>query len=205
MPENRSRDLPAWRLRRPTPTSGTRLPGCGTVAGFFSNNVGAVWGYLVCRPVEVEGAGMMPALTDQERIFINKFTYRFGLANGDGLVMCVPGSVSYCSVGNSSCASPSSGSSSSISAASSRGKAEKPCGSAPQTDPRPSVPQGLAGRRSLRGQSAAGRLRWSHRSTAGRARRRPRSRTQPVEQHVERPLEMATPRISSISARVTGW
>ena len=30
------------------------------------------------QPVKVEGTSMMPALTDQERIFINKFTYRLG-------------------------------------------------------------------------------------------------------------------------------
>ena len=30
------------------------------------------------QPVKVEGTSMMPALGDQERIFINKFGYRFG-------------------------------------------------------------------------------------------------------------------------------
>jgi signal peptidase I len=29
----------------------------------------------------VEGTSMMPTLTDQERIFINKFTYHFGLGS----------------------------------------------------------------------------------------------------------------------------
>ena len=33
---------------------------------------------FIYQPVKVEGTSMMPALTDQERIFINKFTYRFG-------------------------------------------------------------------------------------------------------------------------------
>src|SRR6266581_2840042 len=36
---------------------------------------------FIYRPVKVEGTSMMPALTDQERIFINKFTYRFGTGN----------------------------------------------------------------------------------------------------------------------------
>jgi len=39
---------------------------------------------------------MMPALTDQERIFINKFTYRFGIANiqrGDMVVFWFPGDI----------------------------------------------------------------------------------------------------------------
>ncbi len=34
---------------------------------------------FIYQPVKVEGTSMMPALADQERIFINKFTYRFGL------------------------------------------------------------------------------------------------------------------------------
>jgi len=36
---------------------------------------------FIYQPVKVEGTSMMPALTDQERIFINKFTYRFGTGN----------------------------------------------------------------------------------------------------------------------------
>ena len=36
---------------------------------------------FIYQPVKVEGTSMMPALTDQERIFINKFTYRFGIGN----------------------------------------------------------------------------------------------------------------------------
>lgn len=45
------------------------------------------------QPVKVEGTSMMPSLTDQERIFINKFTYRFGLGNierGDLVVFHYP-------------------------------------------------------------------------------------------------------------------
>ena len=34
---------------------------------------------FIYQPVKVEGTSMMPTLTDQERIFINKFTYHFGL------------------------------------------------------------------------------------------------------------------------------
>jgi signal peptidase I len=46
------------------------------------------------QPVKVEGTSMMPALVDQERIFINKFVYRFGLADigrGDTVVFWFPG------------------------------------------------------------------------------------------------------------------
>jgi signal peptidase I len=34
---------------------------------------------FIYQPVEVEGTSMEPTLQNQERIFINKFTYRFGL------------------------------------------------------------------------------------------------------------------------------
>src|SRR5579863_746623 len=33
---------------------------------------------FVYQPVKVEGTSMMPGLTDQERIFINKYTYKMG-------------------------------------------------------------------------------------------------------------------------------
>src|SRR5579885_2642002 len=46
------------------------------------------------QPVKVEGTSMMPSLIDQERIFINKFIYRIGLADvgrGDTVVFWFPG------------------------------------------------------------------------------------------------------------------
>src|SRR5882724_3748560 len=45
------------------------------------------------QPVKVEGTSMMPGLVDQERIFINKFIYRFGIADvsrGDTVVFWFP-------------------------------------------------------------------------------------------------------------------
>src|ERR1700757_435051 len=45
------------------------------------------------QPVKVEGTSMMPGLEDQERIFVNKFTYRFGRGNierGDMVVFWFP-------------------------------------------------------------------------------------------------------------------
>jgi len=48
---------------------------------------------FIYQPVKVEGTSMMPALTDQERIFINKFTYRFGtgkIERGDLVVFWFP-------------------------------------------------------------------------------------------------------------------
>jgi len=46
------------------------------------------------QPVKVEGISMMPSLVDQERIFINKFIYRFGLGEiqrGAMVVFWFPG------------------------------------------------------------------------------------------------------------------
>lgn len=43
------------------------------------------------QPVKVEGTSMMPELTDQERIFINKFVYKFGdIQRGDVVVFWYP-------------------------------------------------------------------------------------------------------------------
>jgi signal peptidase I len=43
------------------------------------------------QPVKVEGTSMMPWLTDQERIFVNKFVYRFGdIQRGDIVVFWWP-------------------------------------------------------------------------------------------------------------------
>jgi signal peptidase I len=47
------------------------------------------------QPVKVEGTSMMPRLTDQERIFINKFVYRLGEINrGDVVVFRFPRDIS---------------------------------------------------------------------------------------------------------------
>jgi signal peptidase I len=45
------------------------------------------------RPVKVEGTSMMPSLYDQERLFINQFSYKFGLNDvqrGDTVVFWFP-------------------------------------------------------------------------------------------------------------------
>src|SRR3989337_1848005 len=43
------------------------------------------------QPVKVEGTSMMPWLTDQERIFINKFVYQFeAIHRGDVVVFRYP-------------------------------------------------------------------------------------------------------------------
>ena len=43
------------------------------------------------QPVKVEGTSMMPRLVDQQRIFVNKFVYRFGeIQRGDIIVFRFP-------------------------------------------------------------------------------------------------------------------
>lgn len=59
----------------------------------FSVLIAVILIVFIYQPVKVEGTSMMPALTDQERIFINKFTYRFGIGDiqrGDMVVFWYP-------------------------------------------------------------------------------------------------------------------
>ncbi len=59
----------------------------------FSVMIAVVLIVFIYQPVKVEGTSMTPTLTDQERIFINKFTYRFGLGSierGDTVVFWYP-------------------------------------------------------------------------------------------------------------------
>jgi len=55
----------------------------------FSVLIAVVLIVFIYQPVKVEGTSMEPALSDQERIFINKFVFRFGLGaidRGDTVV-----------------------------------------------------------------------------------------------------------------------
>src|SRR5215468_4494841 len=59
----------------------------------FSVLIAIILIVFIYQPVKVEGTSMMPTLTDQERIFINKFTYHFGLGSierGDMVVFWFP-------------------------------------------------------------------------------------------------------------------
>src|SRR5258706_6576616 len=61
---------------------------------FLSVLIAIVVILFLYQPVNVEGTSMMPSLVDQERIFINKFIYRFGLSDigrGDTVVFWLPG------------------------------------------------------------------------------------------------------------------
>jgi signal peptidase I len=59
----------------------------------FSVLIAVVLIVFIYQPVKVEGTSMEPSLTDQERIFINKFTYELGLGKverGDTVVFWYP-------------------------------------------------------------------------------------------------------------------
>jgi signal peptidase I len=56
--------------------------------------IAAVVIVFIYQPVKVEGTSMLPAVGDQERIFVNKFIYRLGLGEiqrGDLVVFWYPG------------------------------------------------------------------------------------------------------------------
>src|SRR3974390_2739242 len=59
----------------------------------FSVLIAVILIVFIYQPVKVEGTSMMPTLTDQERIFINKFHLQFGLGEierGDMVVFWFP-------------------------------------------------------------------------------------------------------------------
>ncbi len=85
-------------------TPALRTPGAAVRSGLgsalawirdlaFSVLIAVVLIVFIYQPVKVEGTSMMPSLKNQERIFINKFTYRFGLGSirrGDAVVFWYP-------------------------------------------------------------------------------------------------------------------
>jgi signal peptidase I len=69
----------------------------GTISWFRDLMLSVLIAVLVIlflyRPVKVEGTSMMPSLYDQERLFINQFTYKFKLGDikrGDTVVFWFP-------------------------------------------------------------------------------------------------------------------
>jgi signal peptidase I len=59
----------------------------------FSVLIAVVSIVFIYQPVKVEGTSMEPSLQNEERIFINKFTYKFGLgaiSRGDTVVFRAP-------------------------------------------------------------------------------------------------------------------
>jgi signal peptidase I len=60
---------------------------------FLSVMIAIVVILFLYQPVKVEGTSMMPSLQNDDRIFINKFVYRFGIADiqrGDTVVFLYP-------------------------------------------------------------------------------------------------------------------
>ena len=60
----------------------------------FSVLIAVVLIVFIYQPVKVEGTSMEPGLSDNERIFINKFTYKLNLGDirrGDTVVFWYPG------------------------------------------------------------------------------------------------------------------
>src|SRR6476660_8304918 len=97
-------------MSEPLPEAITTAPGCPpgrserrrsavitTIAWFRDLMLSVLIAVLVIlflyRPVRVEGTSMMPSLFDQERLFINQFSYKFGLGaieRGDTVVFWFP-------------------------------------------------------------------------------------------------------------------
>jgi signal peptidase I len=84
-----------------TPISAAKEPGIAALWNAlswmrdlaFSVLIAVVLIVFIYQPVKVEGTSMSPTLQDKERIFINKFTYRFGLGSierGDTVVFWYP-------------------------------------------------------------------------------------------------------------------
>jgi signal peptidase I len=83
--------VPSQAPERPRPAFIT------TIAWFRDMMLSVLIAVLVIlflyRPVKVEGTSMMPSLYDQERLFINQFSYKFGLGDiqrGDTVVFWFP-------------------------------------------------------------------------------------------------------------------
>src|SRR6185503_18420497 len=102
MQENDSPTLPPVLPPAPEPAPVTAPSTIGNAFSWardlaFSVLLAVVLIVFIYQPVKVEGTSMMPTLTDQERIFINKFTYRFGLGSierGDTVVFWYPQDIS---------------------------------------------------------------------------------------------------------------
>ena len=90
-------DVPTPEAERPAAPEPARASFWGALSWLrdlaFSVMIAVVLIVFIYQPVKVEGTSMTPTLTDQERIFINKFTYRFGLGSierGDTVVFWYP-------------------------------------------------------------------------------------------------------------------
>jgi signal peptidase I len=98
MPDNESPIIPPAEMDPRPPDRPSRAATVWNALSWvrdlaFSVLIAVILIVFIYQPVKVEGTSMMPTLTDQERIFINKFTYHFGLGNiqrGDMVVFWYP-------------------------------------------------------------------------------------------------------------------
>lgn len=80
----------------PQPRSTTRATLSWFRDLFLSVLIAIVVILFLYQPVKVEGTSMTPSLQDDERIFINKFIYRFGISDidrGDTVVFLYPNDI----------------------------------------------------------------------------------------------------------------
>lgn len=83
-PQQESRPLPVIRSRRGSTLLWMRDIGVSTIAS-------VLFILFLYQPVRVEGTSMMPRLENHDRLFINKFVYRFeAIDRGDVVVFHYP-------------------------------------------------------------------------------------------------------------------
>src|ERR1700735_3340214 len=82
---------------QPSPTDNGRIPQLRRELRSWTRDLAVALGLALViiiflyQPVKVEGTSMAPLLSDQERIFINKFLYRFEpIERGDVVVFWYP-------------------------------------------------------------------------------------------------------------------
>src|SRR5579863_985994 len=98
MAEQENRDNPPVESLEKEPPKETLRSGVFNALSWvrdlaFSVLIAVVSIVFIYQPVKVEGTSMEPSLQNDERIFINKFTYRFGLGSiehGDTVVFRAP-------------------------------------------------------------------------------------------------------------------
>src|SRR5271166_888031 len=81
----------------PVPTDNAHVPPLRRELRSWTRDLAVALGLAIVimiflyQPVKVEGTSMYPLLSDQERIFINKFVYRFeSIHRGDVVVFWYP-------------------------------------------------------------------------------------------------------------------
>jgi signal peptidase I len=96
-PEDQNEPRNGQELTAPARKIAQRWSGAAGVSALFGDFlvaglISAVIILFLYQPVRVEGTSMLPMLEDQDRLFINKFAYRFGdIQRNDVVVFLYPG------------------------------------------------------------------------------------------------------------------